>query len=556
MSVDYEVAMFLCKWHADEFVSLWTSERKSLVEVKELLISHYSPKPILIYDRFKFHHRNQHESETVDQFVVELKRLMLKCELKLFEKKCCGTASFGDWKVCKFRRGCWQKETWLFIWRLVHLWVLLKSSLDWDCTLSSLMDKVDQGFKCSYCWRAHKSAWKSTRDQRCPSSPRWSIRSGLSISNCSQSSSTLQPILVSHYPCWKKFKSVWTIRHRKCNYLLWLLKELLGQNWLEKLNLDWPCSTIFKVTHVPALEDTLAKYEALFEKGYGHIKLYKASIQVREVAQPFFLKARPVPYALKEKVEQELQRLEDEGIIYKVSDLATPVVLVPKKDGSLRACGDYKMTVNHCADVDQYSLPNTEELFATVAGGQVFSKIHLSHAYQQVKYLTITTRKGLYHYKWLPFGVSSAPATFQRIMDQLLQWVKFLVCCLDDILISGVPLRNIWQSWRRFSGTYKDKASGWIVQKHFFPVGTQSFLDTALTKTALVPSVRIWIQSCKPRVLPMSQSWSPIWNFLRWLNTVLAVCEYMSFGKSWQEKGCSSQAETWQVKNILIKDFD
>ena len=43
---------------------------------------------------------------------------------------------------------------------------------------------------------------------------------------------------------------------------------------------------------------------------------------------------------------------------------------------------------------------------------------------------------------------------------------------------------------------------------------------------------------------------------LRWLNTVLAVCEYMSFAKSWQKKGCNSQAETWQVKNILIKDFD
>ena len=43
---------------------------------------------------------------------------------------------------------------------------------------------------------------------------------------------------------------------------------------------------------------------------------------------------------------------------------------------------------------------------------------------------------------------------------------------------------------------------------------------------------------------------------LRWLNTVLAVCEYMSFVKSWQEKGCSSQSETWQVKNILMKDFD
>ena len=134
---------------------------------------------------------------------------------------------------------------------------------------------------------------------------------------------------------------------------------------------------------MPPVEDVLAKYDVLFEKGYGLIKHYKASIQVREGAQPIFLKARPVPYALKEKVEQELQRLEDEGIIYKLSqsDWAAPVVLVPKKDGSLRVCGDYKMTVNKWADVDQYPLPNTEDLFATLAGGQVFSKIDLSHAY-------------------------------------------------------------------------------------------------------------------------------------------------------------------------------
>ena len=43
---------------------------------------------------------------------------------------------------------------------------------------------------------------------------------------------------------------------------------------------------------------------------------------------------------------------------------------------------------------------------------------------------------------------------------------------------------------------------------------------------------------------------------LRWLNTVLAVSEYVSFANLWQEKGCSSQAETWQVENILMKDFD
>ena len=75
------------------------------------------------------------------------------------------------------------------------------------------------------------------------------------------------------------------------------------------------------------------------------------------------------------------------------SEWAAPV---PKKDSSLRVCGDYKTTANQSADVDQYPLPNAEDLFATLAGGRVFSKIDLSHAYQQVeldeesqKYLTI-----------------------------------------------------------------------------------------------------------------------------------------------------------------------
>ena len=57
---------------------------KSFVEVKELLISHYSPKPILVAERVKFHCCHQHESKTVAQFVVELKRLALKCEFGTF----------------------------------------------------------------------------------------------------------------------------------------------------------------------------------------------------------------------------------------------------------------------------------------------------------------------------------------------------------------------------------------------------------------------------------------------------------------------------------------
>lgn len=91
-----------------------------------------------------------------------------------------------------------------------------------------------------------------------------------------------------------------------------------------------------------------------------------------------------------------------------------------------------------------YLRPKTQDLFATLAGGKQFTKLDLTQAYQQVeieaesrKYLTINTQKGLYQVNRLPYGVSSAPAVFQRIMDQVLQGLPGTVCFLDDILISG-----------------------------------------------------------------------------------------------------------------------
>ena len=99
-----------------------------------------------------------------------------------------------------------------------------------------------------------------------------------------------------------------------------------------------------------------------------------------------------------------------------------PIVPVPKKDGTVRVCGDYKVTVNPSLDVDQYPLPKPEDLFATLANGKSFSKLDLSQAYQQMvleeeksaECLTVNTHLGLYQLTRLPFGVASAPAMFQR----------------------------------------------------------------------------------------------------------------------------------------------
>lgn len=158
-------------------------------------------------------------------------------------------------------------------------------------------------------------------------------------------------------------------------------------------------------------------------------------------ANPIFHKPCPVPYALWESVEKELARLQKNGIVTQMerSDWAVPVVAIPKKDKAVRLCGDYKVTVNRCTP-----LPNAEDLFATLAGGTVFSKINLSFACQQLQldpeseqYLTINTHKGLFRYHCLAYGVSTAPAIFQHTMDQILHGMDKVMCFMDDILVSA-----------------------------------------------------------------------------------------------------------------------
>ena len=125
-------------------------------------------------------------------------------------------------------------------------------------------------------------------------------------------------------------------------------------------------------------------------------------IFVKPESKPKFFKPRQVPYALKGAVEQELEHIKNMGVIEKVrySEWAAAIVPVVKPDNSIRVCGDNKVTVNSVLEVEQHPLPNPEELFVQLSGGEKFSKLDLSRAYQQIlldensrEYVTINTHK-------------------------------------------------------------------------------------------------------------------------------------------------------------------
>ncbi|GFW86612.1 hypothetical protein TNCV_4333961 [Trichonephila clavipes] len=134
----------------------------------------------------------------------------------------------------------------------------------------------------------------------------------------------------------------------------------------------------------------------------------------------------------------------DEGIVQpSESPWSSPVVLVRKKDGSWRFCVDYRK-LNSVTKKDVYPLPRIDDTLDCLKGAKFFSSMDLRSGYWQIEIdeadrekTAFITPEGLYEFKVMPFGLCNAPATFERMMDNLLRHFKWTMCLcyLDDIIV-------------------------------------------------------------------------------------------------------------------------
>ena len=132
--------------------------------------------------------------------------------------------------------------------------------------------------------------------------------------------------------------------------------SLLGRDWLQKLKLDWKNVFFSEMSKRSLkLDEVLKKHEAVFKKELGTMKDVKSKIYVDPNAVPIFIKARPPPYALKQGIEAELERLISGGNLYAVqhSEWAAPIVPILTPDKSIR---DFKLTVNSISKLDSYPI--------------------------------------------------------------------------------------------------------------------------------------------------------------------------------------------------------
>lgn len=179
------------------------------------------------------------------------------------------------------------------------------------------------------------------------------------------------------------------------------------------------------------------------------------SIQLT-TAEPIRGKAYPLPHAMRENLDKEIDAMLDLNVIESsTAAYASPVVMVKKPDGSIRVCVDYRK-LNRVTIFDPEPMPNVEEIFAKLADSRYFSKFDLSKGYWQVPMkdedkdlTTFICHRGLFRFRVMPFGLVNAPATFSRIMRRLLRESQGLHNYLDDVLAHD-------KTWKTHLDTLRD----------------------------------------------------------------------------------------------------
>ena len=194
--------------------------------------------------------------------------------------------------------------------------------------------------------------------------------------------------------------------------------------------------------------DFLSDYADRFE-GIGKISSFVCTLHVDETVPPIAVPHRRIPFHMRQQVEKELERLVELDVIERVDQQPTPwvspitVVKKPHNPSEIRLCVDMR-NVNQAIKRERHITPTIDDIIVALNGAAVFSKLDLNSGYHQIplapesrKYTVFSTHAGLYQYKRLNFGLSSAAEIFQNAIQSTLRDLPGIINISDDILVFG-----------------------------------------------------------------------------------------------------------------------
>ena len=219
--------------------------------------------------------------------------------------------------------------------------------------------------------------------------------------------------------------------------------------------------------HVTELANILVKNADAFAKNkmdLGTCSVLKHKIVTGEAA-PIRQPLRKTPRGFEDEEEKVLKDQLDAGVIVpSKSAWASPVVLVRKKDGTVRWCIDYRK-LNDITIKDAYPLPRIDMCIDCLGSAKIFSTLDLQSGYWQIELeredrakTAFISKFGIHEYTKMPFGLCTAPSTFQRCMELVLaglQWKQLLIY-LDDIIIFSSDVKEHFQRLNEVLGRFKE----------------------------------------------------------------------------------------------------
>ena len=219
-----------------------------------------------------------------------------------------------------------------------------------------------------------------------------------------------------------------------------LHKPLLGRPSIESLGLVSRVLSIGKAEQTP-----MEMFPQLF-RGLGKLQ-GEYHIELKEGVQPYALSTpRRVAIPLMKAVEKELQPMEALSVIAKVTEpteWCAGMVVVPKANGQVRICVDLTK-LNESVRREQHPLPAVDQVLAQLAGTKVFSQLDANSGFWQIPLspesahlTTFINPFGRSGFPWLPFGITSAPEHYQRVMSEILRGLSGVVCMMDYVLVHG-----------------------------------------------------------------------------------------------------------------------
>ncbi|MCP4490712.1 MAG: hypothetical protein GY820_25880, partial [Gammaproteobacteria bacterium] len=253
------------------------------------------------------------------------------------------------------------------------------------------------------------------------------------------------------------------------------------------------CDTTLSGKDTDQLVSLLTNYHDIFSK-HGRDRGHTNKVQhhIETTGTPFKLKPYPVPFAKRAVIEQHVKEQLEDGVIEPSnSPYSSPALIVSKKDSSIgRFCVDYRM-LNLQTVKDNYPLSRTEDVFMTLGNNQYFSTLDISSAYWQVEVApehrhktAFTTGFGLFQYRFMPFGLTNSPATFQRLMENVLNGLLWKTCFvfIDDVLVTGRTFSEHLENLEEVFQRLRDANLKLKLSKCFFCKPEVPYLGHVLSK--------------------------------------------------------------------------